>query len=183
MTRERFIYGLYNDDDVMIAGIKKLQKEGIHVRDAYTPFPVHGLEDVLGMNWTRIAIAAFLFGLTGMMLAVVTINYMMIVDWPLNIGGKPNFSFYQNIPSFVPILFEFSVLSAGHGMALTFFMRNMTFPGLPARNPHPRTTDDHFAIEISEAENSKFSKDEIWEKIDNSGVVKVFEKQRITKFL
>ncbi len=183
MTREKFIYGLYNDDDRMIAGIRKLQEQGIHVRDAYTPFPVHGLEDVLGMRWTRIAIAAFLYGITGLMLAVVTINYMMIIDWPLNIGGKPNFHFYQNLPAFVPILFEFTVFCAGHGMALTFFFRNMTFPGLPARNPHPRTTDDHFAIEISEKENEKFTKEELWEKINNAGVVKVFEKERITKFL
>ncbi|HBH06277.1 MAG TPA: DUF3341 domain-containing protein [Flavobacteriales bacterium] len=183
MTRERFIYGLYDDDEKMVAGIKALQAKGIHVRDAYSPFPIHGLEDVLGMKWTRLAIAAFLYGITGLMLAIITINYMMIIDWPMNIGGKPNFSFTENVPAFVPILFEFSVLCAGHGMAITYLFRNMTLPGLPARNPHPRTTDDHFAIEISEKENTKFSKDDLWKTIDASGVVKVFEKDRITKFI
>ena len=68
-------------------------------------------------------------------------------------------------------------------MAITYFFRNMTLPGLPARNPHPRTTDDHFAIEIAERENTKFSKAEIEEIIAQSGTVKVFEKERIVKFL
>ena len=128
-------------------------------------------------------IAAFIFGLTGLTLAVVTINYMMIMDWPLNIGGKPNFHFYQNLPAFVPIMFEFTVLCAGHGMVITYFFRNMTLPGLPARNPHPRTTDDHFAIEIAEKENTNFSKEQIEGLIAESGTVAVFEKERIVKFL
>lgn len=183
MTKEKFIYGMYNDDDLMIAGIKKLQAKGIHVRDAYSPFPIHGLEDVLGIKWTRIAIAAFIYGITGLTLAVLAINYMMIIDWPLNIGGKPNFHFYQNLPAFIPIMFEFTVLCAGHGMAITYFFRNMTLPGLPARNPHPRTTDDHFAIEIAEKENTNFSKEQIEEMVADSGTVAVFEKERIVKFL
>ena len=59
----------------------------------------------------------------------------------------------------------------------------MTLPGLPARNPHPRTTDDHFAIEIAQNENAKFSKEQIEVMIAESGTVKVFEKERIVKFL
>lgn len=183
MTKQNFIYGMYNDDDVMIAGIKQLQSKGIQVRDAYSPFPIHGLEDVLGIRWTRIAVAAFIFGITGLTLALITINYMMIIDWPLNIGGKPNFNFYQNIPAFIPIIFEFTVLCAAHGMVITYFFRNMTLPGLPARNPHPRTTDDHFAIEVCKVENSDFTTEQIHELIAASGTVKVFEKERIVKFL
>jgi hypothetical protein len=59
----------------------------------------------------------------------------------------------------------------------------MTLPGLPARNPHPRTTDDHFAIEICEKENKGFTKDEIHTLLKESGVVEIFEKDRITKFI
>ena len=57
------------------------------------------------------------------MLAMIAIRYMMIVDWPMNIGGKPNFTFFHNIPAFVPIIFEFTVLCAAHGMAFTYFLK------------------------------------------------------------
>lgn len=183
MTKEKFLYGLYNDDDIMIKGIKGLKAKGVKVKDAYTPFPVHGLEEILGIKWTRLAITAFMYGLTGLTLAIIAINYLMVQDWPMNIGGKPNFAFYENIPAFVPIMFEFTVLCAAHGMAITYFIRNMTLPGLPARNPHPRTTDDHFAIEICEKENKGFTKDEIHTLLKESGVVEIFEKDRITKFI
>lgn len=182
MTTQKFLYGLYNDDDVMIKGIKSLQSNGVKVNTAYSPFPIHGLEDVLGIKWTRLAICAFLYGLTGLMLSAVAINYFMIVDWPINIGGKPNFSFLENLPSFVPIMFEFTVLCAAHGMAITYFFRNMTLPGLPARNPDPRTTDDHFAVELAYDQNSQ-SKEELESLLKDSGVVEVFEKERITKFI
>jgi hypothetical protein len=183
MTTQKFLYGLYNDDDIMISGIKSMQEKGIKVKDAYTPFPVHGLENVLGIKWTRLAICAFLYGLTGLTLAMLAINFFMINDWPMNIGGKPSQDFYQNLPAFVPIIFEFTVLSAAHGMAITYFLRNMTLPGLPARNPHPRTTDDHFAIEISTKENKGFSKEDIQNMLKDTGVVEIFEKERIVKFI
>ena len=89
-----------------------------------------------------------MYGITGVMLAIIGIRYMMIVDWPMNIGGKPNFSLKENMLSFVPIFFEFTVLCAAHGMAITYLIRNKTLPGMPPRNPDPRTTDDHFLIEI-----------------------------------
>jgi hypothetical protein len=183
MTTQKFLYGLYNDDDVMIKGIKAIQAKGVKVNDAYSPFPVHGLEDVLGIKWTRLAICAFLYGLTGLMLAIIAINYFMIVDWPMNIGGKPNFAFYENLPAFVPVIFEFTVLSAGHGMAITYFLRNMTLPGLPARNPHPRTTDDHFAIELAPEANGNHTLEDLKSMLKETGVVEIFEKERITKFI
>jgi hypothetical protein len=182
MTKEKYLYGLYNDDELLVDGIKYVQSKGIKVNDAYSPFPVHGLEDVLGIKWTRLAIAAFLFGLTGLTLAMLAINYFMIIDWPMNIGGKPSFNFYENLPAFVPIMFEFTVLCAAHGMAITYFFRNMTFPGMPARNPHPRTTDDHFAVEIS-PEGNGMSVEDLKNALKETEVVEIFEKERITKFV
>lgn len=182
MTKEKYLYGLYNDDELLVDGIKHVQSKGVKVNDAYSPFPVHGLENVLGIKWTRLAITAFLFGLTGLTLSMLAINYFMIIDWPMNIGGKPNFNFYENLPAFVPIMFEFTVLCAAHGMAITYFFRNMTFPGMPARNPHPRTTDDHFAVEIS-AKGNEMSVEDLKTALKETEVVEIFEKERITKFV
>ena len=175
MTKQKFLYGLYDDDDTLVKGIKKLQEKGVKVNDAYSPFPIHGLEDVLGIKWTRLAITSFMFGLGGLALSILAINYFMIIDWPMNIGGKPSFSFYENLPAFVPIIFEFTVLCAAHGMAITYLIRNMTLPGLPARNPHPRTTDDHFAVELSPEGNTMVT-DEMKSILKDTGAVEIFEK-------
>jgi len=78
----------------------------------------------------------------------------MVTDWPMNVGGKPNFTYLQNILAFIPVTFEFTVLCAAHGMAITYLLRNKTLPGMPAQNPDPRTTDDKFVIEIRLSENS-----------------------------
>src|SRR5699024_12586442 len=76
---------------------------------------------------------------------------MMINDWPQDIGGKPRFSFLQNLPSFVPIIFELTVYFAAHLMVITFYLRSSLWPFKKAENPDPRTTDDHFLIEIDAA--------------------------------
>lgn len=55
----------------------------------------------------------------------------------MNIGGKPSQAFYKNLPAFIPVTFEFTVLCAAHGMAITYLSRNKTLPGMPARNPDP----------------------------------------------
>lgn len=170
------IYALYDDDQVMLAGAGKILDQKVRIKDVYSPFPVHGLEKVLGIKWTRLAITAFIYGLTGATLALVGIWYFAIKDWPINIGGKPNFFFYQNLPAFIPITFEFTVLCSAHLMAITYFVRNMTFPGMKARNPHPRTTDDHFAVEISKEENAHFSEEDLRKILMETNPVEIFEK-------
>ncbi len=176
MSVGKKIYGLYNDDGILTEGAKAVVAKGIKVSDVYSPFPVHGIEKIIGIKWTRLAICAFLYGITGTSLAILGMYYFMIVDWPMDIGGKPNQYFIQNMPSFVPIMFEFTVLCAAHGMALTYFLRNWTLPGVSAKNPHPRTTDDHFAMEIDPAENDSMSAEEIQNILKETGTVEVFEK-------
>ena len=169
------IYGLYDDDHKLMEGAAALIDKGVHIKDAYTPFPVHGLDKVLGVKWTRLAICAFIYGITGTVLALTGFWYFMITDGPMIIGGKPNFVLYQNLPAFIPITFEFTVLCAAHGMAVTYMLRNWTLPGVKARNPHPRTTDDHFAIEI-DVDANDFSGEEIENMLKDTGTVEVFEK-------
>ncbi len=174
---KKIIYGLFNDDHMLIEAAKDFVKRDIRIKEIYSPFPIHGIEKVLGVKWTRLAVCAFLFGLTGATLALLGMWYFMIYDWPLNIGGKPNFELYQNIPSFIPITFEFTVLCAGHGMAITFLFRNWTFPGVTARNPHPKTTDDHFAMEIHLSDNPSVQEDDIRGLLGTAGAVEIWDNQ------
>ncbi|MDP2088696.1 MAG: DUF3341 domain-containing protein [Flavobacteriaceae bacterium] len=148
-TTTKKIHALYNDDDVLLHAIKEIREKKYTIDEVFTPFPVHGLEKALGVPHTRIAYAAFIYGVIGLIFAIWMMDYMMIVDWPQNIGGKPNFSYYQNMPAFVPIMFEMTVFFAAHLMVITFYFRSRLWPFKEAENPDPRTTDDMFLVEIS----------------------------------
>ena len=145
----KFLHAIYDDDDKLLDAVKFLKKEGVYIEDVFTPFPVHGLDKALGLEPTRISIAGFIYGCIGFAFAIFMMNYIMIVDWPQNIGGKPSFSYIENMPAFVPIMFEMTVFHAAHLMVITFYLRSRMWPLKKAENPDPRTTDDHFLIEIS----------------------------------
>jgi hypothetical protein len=149
METSKVIHAIYTDDDVLMSAVKKVKAEKHHIEEIYTPFPVHGLDKAMGLEPTRLAITAFLYGCVGLTVATVMMNYIMIEDWPQDIGGKPSFSYLENMPAFVPIMFELTVFFAAHLMVITFYLRSRMWPFKKAENPDPRTTDDHFLMEIA----------------------------------
>ena len=146
------IYGIFDDEEVLLSSVKEIRSNEIHIKEVYSPFPVHGLDKALGLKETRMAVTAFIYGCIGLTFGLALIYYIMISgiykSWPMNIGGKPNWTLYHNLPAFVPVLFELTVLFAGHLMSITFFIRCGLFPGNPDVSPDPRTTDDKFLMEI-----------------------------------
>ena len=174
---DRVLYAMYDDDGDLLEAAKAVVRKGVSVKDVFSPFPVHGLDPVIGIKRTRLAIASFMYGLTGTSLALLGLWFMMVSDWPMNIGGKPNATLYHNIPAFIPVIFEFTVFCAAHGMALTYLIRNKTLPGMPARNPDPRTTDDKFVMEIRTADNSEFSVSELGKMLKAAGASELTEKE------
>ena len=142
------IYGIFDDEEVLLSSVKEIRSNNIEIKEVYSPFPIHGLDKALGLKETRMAITAFIYGCIGLSLGALMIYNIMIVDWPQNIGGKPNWTFYHNMPAFVPILFECTVMFAAHLMSITYLIRCGLFPGGKSLNPDPRTTDDKFLMEI-----------------------------------
>jgi hypothetical protein len=144
----KVIHALYNDDDILLQAVKKVRDERYHIEEIYTPFPVHGLEKAMGLADTRLAIASFIYGVIGLGVATLMMDFIMIEDWPQDIGGKPSFSYIANMPAFVPVMFELTVFFAAHLMVITFYMRSKLWPFKKAENPDVRTTDDHFLMAI-----------------------------------
>ena len=165
----KFIHAIYDDDDKLLDAVKHLKKEGVYIEDVFTPFPVHGLDKALGLAPTRISIAGFIYGCIGFAFAIFMMNYIMIVDWPQNIGGKPSFSFIENMPAFVPIMFELTVFFSAHLMVITFYLRSRLWPFKKAENPIPETTDDKFLVQIPVSSNEK----EIKAKIKKTDILKI----------
>ena len=156
----KIFHVMYDDDAKVMAAASELVGQGVRVKDVFSPFPIHGIDPIIGIKRTRLAICSFMYAMTGTSLAILGMWYFMIQDWPMNIGGKPSFSLLENITAFIPVTFEFSVLCGAHGMAIPYLLRNGTLPGMPASNPDPRTTDDKFVVEIS-TDNNSMSADEL----------------------
>ncbi len=144
----KVIQVMYNDDDILLSAVKETRAANHHIEEVFSPFPIHGLDKAMGLAPTKLAITSFLYGLTGLAFSIWMMNYIMIEDWPQNIGGKPSFTFMQNMPAFVPIMFEMTVFFAAHLMVITFYMRSKLWPFKKAENPDPRTTDDKFVMEV-----------------------------------
>lgn len=174
---DKVIYAMYDDDEVLKDGAKKLVSKGVKIAEVFSPFPIHGIDPIIGIKNTRLGIMAFIYGLTGLLLATVGMRFFMVTDWPMNIGGKPNFSYLDNILAFIPITFEFTVLCAAHGMAITYMLRNKTLPGMPAQNPDPRTTDDKFVMEIRLSENANFSENDLQTWLKETGIIELDQKE------
>jgi len=168
---------MYDDEEVLKNAAKSLVSKGVKVKEVYSPFPIHGIDPIIGVRPTRLGDMAFIYGLFGLTMALIGMRYFMIVDWPMNIGGKPSFSLLENIPAFIPVTFEFTVLCACHGMAITYLFRNNTLPGMPAVNPDPRTTNDKFVIELNTEDNEGISGDQLTSWIKETPVIEVTEKE------
>ena len=143
------IYGIFDDEAALLSSVKEIRSNNIEIEEVFSPFHIHGLDKALGLKETRMGITAFIYGCLGLSLGALMIYYIMIVDWPQNIGGKPNWTFYHNMPSFVTVLFECTVLFSAHLMSITFLIRCGLFPGGTSDSPDKRTTDDKFLMVIN----------------------------------
>jgi Protein of unknown function (DUF3341) len=144
----------YDTTAAVLHAAEKVRKAGYTKFDAHTPFPVHGMDDAMGLPDSRVGWIVFFSGLTGVSSAYLMMWWMGGVDYPLVVGGKPGFT----LPSSVPIMFELMVLLSAFGALLGMLHLNR----LP-RHHHPvfesdtfrAASDDKFFISI-EAEDPKF---------------------------
>lgn len=142
MTTKNYLLGVFNDDGVILDAAKAIHNEGIKINDVMSPFPVHGIDEPLELEESRIDTAGFIFGLTGVALFIMYVTWIVAVDYPTIFGGKP----FWSVPGYVPLFFEVTVLSASVGMVIVFFVRNRLTAIRPRPVLDPRATDDKFLM-------------------------------------
>jgi Protein of unknown function (DUF3341) len=136
------IYGLYNDEEDLLRAVKVANRDHLDIYDVYSPFPVHGLDPLLGLEESRLHQAGFIYGAIGTCTAFLGMTWIFTKDWPNIFGGKP----YWSVPAFIPITFEMTVLFAAIGMTVTFYIINGLGPGVVNKHLDDRITDDKFCI-------------------------------------
>ena len=151
------VHGLmaeFSDHDALLAAAVSASAEGYRRMDAYSPFPIAGLAEVLGRRRTIIPLLVLLGGATGGVGGYFMQWYSMAVDYPLDVGGRPLHSW----PTFVPITFELTVLCAALTAFFSVFILNrLPQPYHPAFNvaAFAQASQDRFFLCI-EAADPKF---------------------------
>ena len=138
----KILVATFPDTEDLLRAVRKARREMFRVYDVFAPFPIHGLDEALGVRRTRLPWITLFAALTGLTTAVVLQFYTNVLDWPLNVGGKPD----NSTLAFVPICFELSVLFGGLGTVAALLLRARLYPGKKPWLVDPGITDDVLAV-------------------------------------
>ncbi|MFC5550377.1 DUF3341 domain-containing protein [Massilia aerilata] len=133
-------YGLlaeFPSAEALCAAARQARENGYTRAEAYSPFPIEGLDEALGSNSDRTAPAALAGGLLGGAGTYFLQWYAAVVDYPINAGGRPLHSW----PAFIPATFEITILGAAVAAVLVMLVQN----GLP-RLHHPLFEVEEFEL-------------------------------------
>ncbi len=149
----------YVDEHSLLTAARKVRDSGYTKTDAYTPFPVHGIDEALGIKPTLLPFIVLSLAFTGLIAAIVMQVWMNAIDFPYLISGKPLLS----IPAFIPVTFETTVLFS----AFTTFFAMWGLNGLPRfSNPvftsprFDRATNDRFFLHV-DARDKYFNRESV----------------------
>lgn len=148
------VAGTFAGPDELLSAIRRLREAGYSKLEAFTPFPIHGIDEALGDKRSPLGYIVFCGGATGFLFGIVLQWWTSAVDYNITIGGKPLFWF----PSSIPVIFESTVLFS----AFTAVFGMIALNGLP-RFYHPifgyskakAITDDGFVL-VVKAGDDKF---------------------------
>jgi len=127
----------FDEPQMLVSAAKSARDAGYRHMDAFTPFPMEELTDALAIRHSRLSLFVLCCGITGGLLGFFMQYFASVVDYPLNIGGRP----LNSWPQFIPITFEMTILFSAVGAVIGMIFRN----GLP-RPVHPVFNVDRFEL-------------------------------------
>lgn len=137
---------LFDQERRLLDALTECRRRGVAVLDAHSPYPIHGIDELLGIQRSKLTLVCFFGGLVGLSLGLYFQYWSSATDWPLNVGGKP----FDSLPAFVPVAFELTVLFGGLATALMLLVRSRLWPGKKRFRAIPGVTDDRYALVIEE---------------------------------
>ena len=161
------LVGIWLDEHQMVDAARKVRESGVHKFNAISPFPLHGIDDAMGIPRSWIPWVTFVMGLTGCFLGILFTWWVSAYDWPLIVGGKPMWS----LPAFIPVIFECTILFAALSSVGALFFN----AGLPKIDPviiDPDLTCHKFALFVPE-DSIGFNKEKLEELFKSHGAGEV----------
>jgi hypothetical protein len=139
---EQYLVATFRDPDSLLRAVSGVRAKSLAIHDVYAPYPVHNLDEAMGVRRSRLPLVTLVVGALTMSLAFCFQFYAAVLDWPLNVGGKPD----NSSLAFVPITFELTVLLSGLATFAALFVRARLFPGKKEWLPVLGVTNDRFAL-------------------------------------
>ncbi len=158
--------GFFEDEHDLLSAAKECRERGIPVVDVVSPFPIHGLDDVLGIRPSRLAWVTFLMGAAGLAFGFGLQYWTAAFDWPLNVGGKP----LDSLPAFIPVAFELTILFAGVSTVVALLLRSKLWPSKQVPSGLESTTDDQHALILAQAD-AAFEDSDFTELFERHGAI------------
>ncbi len=149
MNRRLLVAAFEREEDILGA-TRACRNEGIKIVDVWTPYPVHGLDEIMGLARSRLPLVTLILAIIGGGLKIWFEYWTTESSWPLNVGGKP----WDSLPAFIPVTFEVMVLTAGISTVVAFLIATRLRPGKAPLTPDPRATDDRFVLVVEEADST-----------------------------
>jgi Protein of unknown function (DUF3341) len=134
------LYGVmaeFENPEMLRAGAERAHAAGYRRMDAYSPFPIEGLAEVIGFKRTQLPLIVLIGGILGGIGGFTLQYWTSVIDYPLIVGGKP----YNSWPAFIPVTFETTIL----GAALAAVLGMLGLNGLPMPY-HPVFNVERFAL-------------------------------------
>lgn len=163
----------YADDNKLLEAARKVRDSGYSRTDAFTPFPVHGIDEALGIKATVLPWFTLCAGATGTCIALVMQWWMNAFDYPYIISGKP----FASWPAFIPVAFELTILFAAYTTVFAMLGLN----GLPKfsnpmfTNPKfDRATDDRFFLWV-DSRDKYFNTEKVKSLLESTGPISLDE--------
>lgn len=166
------LLALFTDPHDLLTAVKKVRvKLGVKKMEAFSPFPVHGMEHAMGLKRSWLPRVTLIVGLLGAILGFYFQYWTMAIDWPVNVGGKPMFAW----PAYIPITFELFVLLGGVTTTLIFYVVACGLPRFDKPVLDLRMTDDHFGlfIETNDENYNETSVNEIFKECHVAEIKKI----------
>lgn len=163
------IVGIFTNENDLYHATDSARQAHIPIVDAYTPYPVHGLEEAMGLSQTRLGQVCFLLGLLGLFCALSFQVWTSTWSWPLNIGGKS----FLALPALMPVTFEVTILFAALGTVLTFFIRAKLWPGKRIERAEWGVSDDRFVLVLEPSEAQENVVQELFKKAETVQEIEV----------
>lgn len=162
------IFGVFDDEDKLVAATRSISEKGIAIKDVISPYPIEEIFHILKLK-TRIPVAAYLYGVFGLLATFGFLYWTSVVNYPLVFGGKP-----QNTLSFVIVIFVMVINITIASTIVTFFLREKKGPGAVPAYTYEGMTDDKYFIVIEKS--SGLDTDAVNTLLKSGGAIEVTEK-------
>ncbi len=173
---ENNLYGVMAEFDTpneLVNAARQVRDAGYTKTDGHSPFPIHEMDDALGVKRSILPYLVFAGGITGTCVGIAMQVFMAAIDYPINVGGRP----YISIPSFIPVSYELTILMAAFTAVFGMILLN----GLP-KPYHPVFNVERFVLASREkffitieAEDEKFDRDKTTSFLRSIGAKEVFD--------